>query len=107
MALLLVFDPPAGITREFLEDVTAEMNVRNDPPDGLVSHVVTERNGRAQVVDVWESQDALDRFNEARLMPAMAVVAKRRGVDLTTLGQTEPQLSEAHDVIVGKLRTTA
>jgi hypothetical protein len=53
----------------------AQMGLVDDPPEGLVVHTagVTEEGG-FRVVDVWESQEAWDRFNDGRLGPAIREV---------------------------------
>ncbi|MDX6366407.1 MAG: hypothetical protein QOK30_1483 [Nocardioidaceae bacterium] len=41
MTVLLTMDLP--VSREILEAVSSQMGVRDDPPDGLVVHVMTRR----------------------------------------------------------------
>ena len=57
-----------------LDEVTEEMRVDQDPPDGILFHTHFEQDGqdgRVRVVDVWESQEAYERFRDTRLIPAM------------------------------------
>jgi hypothetical protein len=43
-----------------------------DPPPGLVAHLALRRpEGGLRYVDVWESQEACDRFVEERLHPVV------------------------------------
>jgi hypothetical protein len=44
-------------------------------PEGIISHVAGSRfDGGWTVVDVWESQEAFDRFFDGRLGPALEAV---------------------------------
>ena len=49
------------------------MDIDNDPPSGLLIHTAGRaENGAWRIFDVWESQEACERFDEARLLPALA-----------------------------------
>jgi hypothetical protein len=102
MAVLLTQDLP--VKREDVEAVSAEMDVRNNPPEGLILHTFTLTEQGVHVVDVWESSSHYDRFRDARLMPAMGKVMAERGTALQG-PPPEPQLTEAFDVIVGRRST--
>jgi quinol monooxygenase YgiN len=57
--------------------VGEQMDIRNDPPAGLLFHTagfVDDRTWR--IFDVWESRAAFQRFMQERLMPAIQAVAK-------------------------------
>ncbi len=42
------------------------------PPDGLIVHLALERaEGGLRYIDVWESEEAWDRFGEERLHPVV------------------------------------
>lgn len=44
----------------------------NDPPSGLISHVVLEREGgRLRYIEVWESEEDWERFSDERLHPVV------------------------------------
>jgi hypothetical protein len=69
MAILLHME----MTETSLEDYDAlnEKMGKTDPPDGLIVHTVTPiDSGGIRVMDVWESQEQLERFEEERIMPA-------------------------------------
>ena len=83
MAVLLEQVMPEGVDVAMLDEVTTEMGIENSPPDGLIVHVHFMENGRARVVDVWESAEALNTFRQNRLMPAIQKVAERRGIQMT------------------------
>lgn len=60
-------------------------------PQGRSIHVALEADGKVNVFDVWESQEAFDAFG-ATLMPILTEL----GVDPGT-----PMVMNVHNVIVG------
>lgn len=74
MAILRI-QRPEGVSFEMYEAVQSKVNVESDPPAGLIMHTAGEVEGGLQVVDVWESEDAANRFAEQRLLPAIREVA--------------------------------
>jgi hypothetical protein len=98
MTVLLTMDLP--VSRDILEAVSSQMGVRDDPPDGLVVHVMTETADGVHVVDVWESVDQFTRFRDARLLPAMGQVMESAGIAMPD-PPPEPEITEAHDLVVG------
>lgn len=100
MPVLLEQVMPEGVDVSMLDEVTAEMDAHNDPPAGLIVHVHFMENGRARIVDVWESAEAFDQFAEARLQPAIGKVSERRGI---TMGaQPETSIAEVATVVKGR-----
>ena len=59
MTIVMQLDLPAS--KADLEKVSAEMETHQNPPEGLIIHVVAELP-MAYVVDVWESQAAFEKF---------------------------------------------
>jgi hypothetical protein len=100
MATLMTQTLPEGVPVEMLDAVSSEMNVDGDPPAGLVVHVHYFEQGRARVLDVWESQDDYQRFAESRLMPAMQKVAAQNGMQLEQ--PPAPEFTELHAVVRGR-----
>jgi hypothetical protein len=82
MAVLYDVLMPEGVSIELLDEVSADMGVETDKPKGLVLHVHFLTNGRARIVDVWESTEDYDAFNRDRLMPAMQKATERHGMNL-------------------------
>jgi hypothetical protein len=99
MPVLMTLDLP--VSPDDLEAVTAEMGVRNDPPDGLIVHLLTEAGGGCHVVDVWESTEQFERFRDARLLPAMSKVAGERNLSLPQ-DLPPPTMTPARDVVRGR-----
>lgn len=71
MAVVLVFQGP-GVTREAYEEVVrrltggkSKMDAISDwPVEGLLVHAAGEGKDGFRVVDVWESEEAVQRFGE-------------------------------------------
>jgi quinol monooxygenase YgiN len=66
----------------------------------MIVHVHFTENGRARVVDVWESAEQLEKFRESRLMPAIQKVAERRGVSLNE--QPATKITEVSAIVRGR-----
>jgi heme-degrading monooxygenase HmoA len=98
MAVLLTMDAPVS-----LEDATAvgnAMDIYDNPPDGLIAHVMTKTPDGMHVVDIWESREDFEKFNEERLMPATQQVMTERGISMDPLPQ--PTFEEAFDLVRGR-----
>jgi len=89
-------DFPEGVGTAMYDGVQAEMDLRNDPPEGLLFHWAGDVDGKWTVTDVWETREAYDRFVEGRLLPA---VQKVSGTDPATSPQ--PTITEfaVHDFV--------
>jgi heme-degrading monooxygenase HmoA len=72
MAVLMVMEVPGGTTDQY-EKVNEIMGIAGDEdaPDGLIQHLAAADDDGVVVVDVWESQEALDRFFDERLGAAL------------------------------------
>ena len=101
MTVILQQTMPEGITLEFLDEVTREMGVDTDPPAGLLVHTHFEEGGRIRVVDVWDSQEAFDSFQESTLMPAMQKVATGHGMDMSQAPQPTTSILKVHGLVTG------
>ena len=82
-------DFPPGVGADTYDAVNAEMDVANDPPEGLIFHWAGEVDGKWTITDVWESSAAYDRFRDGRLGPA---IQKVTGMD--PAGGPQPTRSE-------------
>jgi hypothetical protein len=65
---------PDGVGAEQYDAVSAQMDIANNPPDGLIFHSAGELEGRFQVFNVWRSADDADTFTQERLRPAQVAV---------------------------------
>ena len=96
MSIVAVFRSPS-LTREKYEEsirhLTEGKKTRLDTPsdwpvEGLLVHAAGEGKNGFCVVDVWESQEAFDRFGE-KLRPVMETI----GVVI------EPEIYETHTLV--------
>ena len=87
MAVVLMTIAPS---REAYEQVLAEIG--NDPQPGCIVHTATEVDGGVRIVDVWESQQAIQEFFDAKLGPAFA----KLGLDAVQPELTEPFNVQRH-----------
>jgi hypothetical protein len=80
-------------TLDQYDEVNAKLGVEADPPDGLIVHTASPRAGGVRIVDVWESEDAWQRFREERLMPVVLEVFGEQA------GPPQQETHETHKVI--------
>jgi hypothetical protein len=66
-----------GGTQEQYEAIHSQMNVDQDPPEGLIFHSAGPIDGGWGVIDFWESREAFDRFLESRLGPTAQELGDR------------------------------
>lgn len=99
MAVLLQQVMPEGVDSGMLDEVSAEMGVEGDPPTGLIVHVHYMKDGRAHVVDVWESAQKFHDFEQNRLVPAIQKVMERRGAPMG--GPPDTSIIEVDGVVKG------
>jgi hypothetical protein len=70
MAILAIFTG-RGFTQAMYEELRGKVNWEGDHPNGGVFHAAGfDEAGDIRVVDVWDSQAALDDFFASRLVPA-------------------------------------
>ena len=99
MVILMTMDISIG--RADLQAVSDSMGVKDNPPEGLIVHVLTDTADGVHVVDVWESQEDFQRFNDERLMPAMQQTLTERGVSIEG-PLPVPTFDEAFDLVRGR-----
>ena len=69
MAIAMIFDIP-GMTQAQYDRVRTEVIPDNQPAAGMLYHVAGSTETGWLVVEVWESQEAVDRFFQ-KLGPAL------------------------------------
>jgi quinol monooxygenase YgiN len=78
-------------TPEQYDAVGEKLGVTENPPEGQILHSAMDiGGGKMRVFEIWESQAALDKFGEERLMPAIVAAM---GDDAAP-----PTLSEDHEL---------
>jgi hypothetical protein len=88
MAVVIAGEVP-GLTVEQYEKVNELLGVSSAADlEGLICHTAGPTENGMYISDVWESQEAFDRFINDRLMP----VFERLGID----GQTRPTVIEVY-----------
>jgi hypothetical protein len=89
---ICVYFPVEGMSADKYDQVIKELEEAGaGSPPGRSYHVAFQMGDGLQVVDVWDSQEALDAFGQT-LMPILA----KHGVD-----PGEPSVGEVRNVIVG------
>jgi hypothetical protein len=74
MPVVVLTDMPADV--EQYDAVAEKINPEQDPPAGMILHSAAAKpGGGMRNVDIWESEDAYNRFRDERLMPAVQEVA--------------------------------
>ncbi len=101
MAVIMNQTMPEGMPIEMLDGVTAEMDVKANPPVGLILHTHYKDGDRVRITDVWESEQAYETFREQRLAPAMEKVAASHGIDISQSGPPESAFLDVRDFVTG------
>jgi hypothetical protein len=99
MAILVYLTLPEGVPIEMLHAVTAEMDTKANPPEGLVVHAAYFDGERVQGVDVWDSQENFDTFGSTMLGPAVAKVAAQHGMEP---GVPEVKIVQLDELVRGR-----
>lgn len=100
MAVILEQVMPEGVSLQMLDEVTDEMNVDQDPPQGFLVHVHYEQDGKVRIVDVWDTEAAYETFRETRLLPAMQTVLQRHGEGQPP--QPDTSITPVHRLVRGR-----
>jgi hypothetical protein len=94
MSVVLIHQGPS-LTREKCEEIVRRLTGKNRlespsdwPIEGLLLHVAGESPQGFRVVDVWESEDACNRFGEA-----LGPILQEVGVE------DQPETYEAHTFV--------
>ncbi len=91
MAITAVFKVPT-MTSEQYDKVIKELEVKGaGAPDGRLYHVASPDGAGFLVVDIWESEEKLEKFAQV-LMPML------EGVGVTP---AEPEIRPLHNIIKG------
>jgi hypothetical protein len=68
---------PEGVGTQTYDGVTEAMDVKKNPPEGLIFHWAGDVDGKWTINEVWESRSDYDRFRDERLFPAIRQVTGR------------------------------
>jgi hypothetical protein len=98
MTVVMTMDVP--VSRADLEAVSASLGTHENPPDGLIVHVASETSDGVHVTDIWESEDAFEKFRDNQLVPTMQKFMAEHNMPPETAPQ--PRLEEVFDVVRGR-----
>jgi len=95
MSVVLIHQGPS-LTREKYEEVVRKLtggktrleSPSDWPVEGLLVHVAGESQQGFRVVDVWQSEDACNRFGES-----LGPILQEVGIDV------QPEIYEAHTFV--------
>ena len=85
----------AGVTQDQYNKVMRNLDLDKNPPTGGIFHVAGFTAGTLHVLDVWESQQAFEKFQKDRLVAAV----QKAGI--TT--QPKVQFYPVHNIYVPNL----
>ena len=91
MALSFYFSPSSFTPAVYDETIKKLEAAGAGAPAGRLYHFALEADGKIQVFDVWESQEAFEAFG-ATLLPIMAELGADPG---------QPMVSPVHNIIKG------
>jgi hypothetical protein len=95
---VVVITKPQGVNEEMYDGVQEKLG--DEMPAGMVIHTAGRtEDGVFQVVDVWESREAHDRFVQDRLVPAINSVMQDAGMDPVDGPPRDQTIYEAHNVM--------
>jgi hypothetical protein len=95
---VVVITRPEGVNEEMYDAVNRKIG--DEPAAGMVVHTAGRtEDGVFQVVDVWESREAHERFARERLMPAVNAVMQDMGMPLVEGPPTDQTMYEAHNLM--------
>ena len=61
----------AGVTQDQYNQVMRNLDLDKNPPAGGIFHVAGFTGGTLRVLDVWDSQQAFEKFQKDRITPAV------------------------------------
>ena len=93
MAILFIADASNDTMAHYDESMKLLKAAGQEHPTGRLHHVAVPKGAGYQVVDVWESQEALDHFFQTTLGPIL------RQVGTTPVGQMETY--PIHNIVKG------
>jgi hypothetical protein len=102
MPVVVIETAPVGVPIEAVDAVFRSLGVESDPPPGMIFHVTVDRGGRAQHIDVWETEDHYRRFETERVQPAVERVRASRGAANTPQQPPEAEVLRVVNLAIGR-----
>ena len=100
MAYAVSYEVPGN--EEIYGKVKAEIG--NDRPQGLIVHLVVQREAGLQHIEVWESEESWVRFRDEEAQPAVNRFLKSIGFDDPAPAPAEEEI-QVVDVMLGQAKT--
>ena len=86
-----------GMTQDQYNRVMSNLGLDANPPAGAIFHVSGFSEGTLRVLDIWDSQQAFERFQQDRLNAAV----QQAGIS----GQPKVQFFPVHNIYAPKIDT--
>jgi hypothetical protein len=86
-----------NVTPDQYNQVMRALELDKTPPNGEIFHVVGFSNGTMRVLDIWESQQAFEKFQKERLPAAL----QKAGIT----GQPKVQFFPVHNIYAPNMET--
>jgi hypothetical protein len=64
-----------GVTQDQYNQVMRHLDLDNNPASGGIFHIAGFMSGTLRVIDIWESQQAFEKFQRERLTAAVQKAA--------------------------------
>ena len=94
MAVTMISQFPA--TTDQYDEVERRLDLDNNSPDGLIIHTAARVGDEIRVIDVWESAEQFETFNNERLMGTATEVMGEPPADAPP--PSPPEVTELHNV---------
>jgi len=72
-----------GLDRKTYDTMREMLDIDRNHPLGLIMHGVSEKDGRVQVAQIWDSEEYARRFDEERLAPVLQAVGAPLDAEVT------------------------
>jgi hypothetical protein len=72
-----------GLDRKTYDAMRERLHLDREHPLGLIMHGVTEKNGKVQVAQIWDSPEYAQRFDEDLLAPIIQAVGAPAAAEVT------------------------
>jgi hypothetical protein len=72
-----------GMDRKTYDEMRARLHLDREHPLGLIMHGVTEKDGKVQVAQIWDSEEYARRFDEDLLAPIIEEVGAPMTAEVT------------------------
>jgi hypothetical protein len=104
MPVVVIETPPEGVPLEAILAVGRVLDVSDNPPPGLIVHAIVEREGRPQLIDVWETEEAYRAFEDEQVQPTIERIRASRGAPPMTEPHPPPEILRTVDFAMGRRR---